>query len=96
MVMFMFSEHMVEEIQQRLQALDTQCYDSLGTGYRPGSHKNLRSRAQIYLNFCQTHQLTFFPADDWQLVRFSRYVANTVNSFGTVQNYTGVSENCIN
>ena len=35
------------------------------------------------------HKLTPFPADDWQMVRFARYVANTVHTVGTVQNYTG-------
>ena len=63
--------------------------ESLHTGYRPGSFKNLKSQAHIYLNFCRTHNLTPFPADHWQMVRFSRYVANTVQSIGTVQNYTG-------
>ena len=79
---------MVNEALHRLRDLDQQCYDSIGMGYRQGSFKNLKSQAHIYLNFCATNNLSPFPADERQMTRYSRYVANTVNSYGTVQNYT--------
>ena len=78
-----------EEAQLRLALLDEQCYNSLKTGYRPGSYKNIKSEAHVYWNFCCTHNLSSFPADEWQLIGFSSYVANTVTSIGMVQNYNG-------
>ena len=88
-VSLLFFAGTYSEAQHRLMVLDEQCYESLRTAYRPGSYKNCKSQAHIYLNFCHTHNLSPFPADEWQMVRFARYVANTVQTSGTVQNYTG-------
>ena len=35
------------------------------------------------------HHLKPFPADEWQMTRYSRYVGNTVSSICTIQNYIG-------
>lgn len=49
--------------------------------------KNLRSQALIYSRFCEFYGLQVFPADEWQMVRYARYIANTVISYDTVVNY---------
>ena len=43
-----------------------------------------------YLRFCQFYQLTPFPATEWQLVQFARYIANGVTCFNTVKAYLSV------
>ena len=77
------------EAQHLVQVLDEQCYEGLRSEYRPGSFKNLRAQAHIYFNFCKTHNLRPLPADEWQMVRFSRYIGNTVSFIYTIQNYNG-------
>ena len=89
MVKFSYADNSWCEAQHRYQILDKQCYISLHTGYRPGSFKNLKFQAHIYLNFCRMHKLALFPADSYQMVRFARYIGNTVVTVGTVQNYAG-------
>lgn len=71
----------------RLSTLDDQCYDTLKKGYRPGTLKNIRSQALIYSRFCEFYGLNRFPASEWQMVRYARYIANTVVSYETVINY---------
>ena len=82
------SDAMVMEAMHRIRDLDQQCYDSIITWYRQVSYKNLKSQAHIYLNFCTIHNLSPFPADEGQMTRYNRYVADTVNAFDIVQNYT--------
>ena len=41
----------------------------------------------MYFRFCTYYGLQPFPADEWQLVRFARYVANAVTSYDTVAGY---------
>lgn len=74
-------------IQDQLQHLDEHCYDTLRKAYRPGTLKNIRSQALIYKRFCDFYGLQMFPASEWQLVRYARYIANTVTSYDTVVNY---------
>lgn len=71
----------------KLAALDEHCYQTLRRGYRPGMLKNIRSQALIYSRFCEFYGLHRFPASEWQLVRYVRYIANTVTSYETVMNY---------
>lgn len=41
----------------------------------------------MYLQFCQYYGLRPLPADEWQYIRFARYLANYVTSYNTVLNY---------
>ena len=72
---------------QRLLILDKQCVESLKTAYRPGSIKNYKTKANSYLRFTYFHHLKPFPAQEWQLVRYVRYLANGVTSYDTVKGY---------
>lgn len=85
----MFSYHVVEEKlkQKRVEELDQQCYVTMTKSYQPSTLKNIRSQALIYSKFCDFYGFTMFPAGAWQLVRYARYVANTVSSYETVMNY---------
>ena len=76
-----------EEICCRLQLLDQQCQKTLKTAYRPNTARNFRSKANIYLKFCQLFQLTPFPTTEWNLIRFARFIANGVTSYDTVKGY---------
>lgn len=71
----------------RLRALDEECYETMKHSYRVTTLKNYRSQALIYSRFCEFYGLPMFPATDWQLVRYARYIANTVTSYDTVNNY---------
>lgn len=71
----------------RCQELDQHCYRTMRNSYQPSTLKNIKSQALVYQRFCDFYGLTMFPADAWQLVRYARYVANTVTSYETVQNY---------
>ena len=73
--------------QEALQRLDLQCKQSLQTGYRPNTQRNYRSRANIYIRFCQIYGLQPFPTTEWNLIRYARYLANGVTSFDTVKAY---------
>ena len=73
--------------QEALRRLDNQCRESLRTGYRPNTIRNYKSRANIYIRFCQIYQLDPFPTSEWNLIRYARYLANGVTSFGTVKGY---------
>lgn len=72
---------------ERLAQLDEECYDTMRHSYRPSTLKNLKSQALIYRRFCDFYGLQMFPAGAWQLVRYARYIANTVTSVETVGNY---------
>ena len=41
----------------------------------------------MYFRFCTYYGLHPFPADEWRLVWFARYVANAVTSYDTVAGY---------
>lgn len=71
----------------RLEQLDQHCYETMRRAYRPGTLRNIRSQALIYSRFCEFYGLKMFPASSWQLVRYARYIANTVTSHETVLNY---------
>ena len=73
--------------EQALRRLDQQCKQSLKTGYRPNTIRNYKSRANIYIRFCQLYDLYPFPTTEWNLVRFARYLANGITSYDTVKNY---------
>ena len=61
--------------------------ESLKTTYRPKTLRSYRSRLNIYFRVCQFYGLQPFPAPEWQLVRFARYLANGVTSYDTVKGY---------
>lgn len=83
-----FSDGYSQEVKdRRLWHLDQHCYQTLKQGYRPSTLRNIRSQALIYSRFCDFYGLNMFPADEWQLIRFTRYIANTVTSYDTVTNY---------
>lgn len=60
---------------------------TMSRAYRKNTLKNLRSQALIYHRFCVYHNLSMFPATEWQMVRFARYLGNSVTSVETVKNY---------
>ena len=70
-----------------LDRLDQQCTGSLKTAYRPNTLRSYKSKINVYLRFCQFYGLQPFPAEEWQLVRFARYLANGVTSYDTVKGY---------
>ena len=70
-----------------LERLDLQCKESLKTGYRPNTVRNYRSRVNIYIRFCQLYGIDLFPATEWNLIRYARYLANGVTSYDMVKNY---------
>lgn len=74
-------------MQERRQDLDQECYVTLGQAYRRNTLRNLRSQALIYHRFCVYYGLQPFPASEWQMVRFARYLGNSVTSVETVKNY---------
>ena len=67
--------------------LDQQCIEGLSTAFRPNTKRNYKSRFNIYHRFCEFYGEIPFPATEWQLVRFARYLANGVTSYDTVKNY---------
>lgn len=73
--------------RERLDQLDDECYETMTKAYRKNTLKNLRSQALIYHRFCVYTGHHLFPASNWQMVRFARYVGNSVTSIETVQNY---------
>lgn len=77
----------VNEIRTRRQQLDEHCYQTMRHSYQDSTMKNIRSQALIYNRFCELYGFEMFPADAWQMVRYARYVANTVTSYETVLNY---------
>ena len=72
---------------ERRKKLDSQCNNTLQHAYRPGTIRNYRSRVCMYYKFCQYYELQVFPVDEWQLVRFGRFVANAITSYDTVAGY---------
>lgn len=70
-----------------MELLDGQCYETMRHSYRPSTLKNIKSQALIYQRFCRFYGLEMFPASAWQLIRYARYIANTVISYETVANY---------
>lgn len=75
------------ERQVRIHRLDEHCYETMKRSYQPTTLRNLRSQALIYGRFCKFYGFEMFPASAWQLVRYARYIANTVTSYETVANY---------
>lgn len=75
------------QLQERRDQLDEHCYVTMRKSYQPSSLKNIKSQALIYHRFCNYYGFRMFPATAWQLVRYARYIANTVTSYETVQNY---------
>lgn len=71
----------------RVEQLDEHCYETMRRSYQPGTLKNIRSQALIYSRFCEFYGFKMFPASAWQMVRYARYIANTVVSYDTVLNY---------
>ena len=67
--------------------LDHQCVKTMTYGYRPGTQCNYKSCANGYHRFCYFYELQPFPATEWNLVRYVRYLANGVTSYGTVTGY---------
>lgn len=76
-----------EPWQHRREQLDEHCYETMRRSYQPGTLRNIRSQALIYKRFCDFYGFKMFPADAWQLVRYARYIGNTVTSYETVVNY---------
>lgn len=76
-------------VTRMLEQLDEQCYQTMRHSYRTSTMKNYRSQALIYHRFCEFYGLRMFPADTWQMVRYARYIANTVTSYETVLQYVG-------
>ena len=76
-----------ENIRRRLQGLDQHCMTTLQNAYRPGTQRNYRCRANGYFRFCEFYQLPPYPATEWQLIRYARYLANGVTSYDTVKGY---------
>ena len=70
-----------------LKRLDQQCNSTLKTGYRPLTARNFRSKANIYYRFCKLFQLVPFLSTEQNLTRYSRYIANGVQSYDTVKVY---------
>lgn len=74
-------------LDKRVAELDQHCYETMTRSYQPSTLKNIRSQALIYSRFCEFYGFQRFPATAWQLVRYARYIANTVSSYETVLNY---------
>ena len=74
-------------MQVRLEVLNKQCYTTLERAYRPGTVKNYKSRIKSYFKFCQYYCLQPLLADEWQLIRYIRFLANGVTSYNTVASY---------
>ena len=70
--------------------MDEQCYNTLVTAYRPGTRKNYMSKSKKYIRFCLMYGYQAFPAVEWQLVQFARFIANAVTSYDTVAGYMSV------
>ena len=60
-----------------LEALDHQCMESLKTSYRPSTQCNFRSKAGIFIRFCQLYRLKPFPTTEWDLI-LSGYHVDTL------------------
>lgn len=86
-VKFDFVDNLASDHEDQLNQLDAHCYETMRRSYQPSSLKNIRSQALIYSRFCEFYGLQMFPADVWQMIRYARYIANTVTSCETVLNY---------
>ena len=71
----------------RLILLDQQCIQSLKTGYQPGTLRNYRTRSTCYLRYAHFYGVKPFPADEWSLIRYARYLGNGMTSYDTVKQY---------
>lgn len=71
----------------RRDRLDQMCYDTFHRAFCKGTVRNYRSHCNMYFKFCQYFRLSPLPADEWQFIRFARYLANFVTSYNTVLNY---------
>ena len=80
---------MISGRSQLLQNLDDRCYDIMRLTHQLNTRRNKRLQATIYQRFCETHNLTERPADEWQLCRYAIYTAERVTLHGTVDNYVG-------
>ena len=78
---------MISGRSPELKKLDSKCYDMMQMAHRPSTRRNKRSHATLYQRFCDNHNLTEMPADEWQLCRYAMYTAERVSAHGTVQNY---------
>ena len=55
--------------------------------YRPGTLRNYRSKSNSYLRFTEFYQIAPFPATEWNLIRYARYLANGMTSYDSVKGY---------
>ena len=58
----------------------------IDSGYRESTKDNIKSQYEQYKMFCNYHFLNTFPADSWQLVWFSQYLANQGKKPSTISN----------
>ena len=73
--------------EERRKKLDQQCHDTLKRAYRPNTYRNYRSRSNIYFCFCEFYRMSPFPAEEWQLIRYARYLGNGMTSYDSVKGY---------
>ena len=73
--------------EDRLQRLDLQCEKTLRNVYRPNTARNYRSRANIYLRFCHFYKIKAFPVQEWDMVRYARYLANGLTCYDSLAGY---------
>ena len=63
----------------------------MNAGYRPNTLGNKRTHGRSYGDFCRKFGFAPFPADEWQFIRYTVYLAESedITSAGTVANYVG-------
>ena len=72
---------------QRRQELDQHCVKILENAYRPGTLRNFRTRTKSYYLFCEYYNLIPYPADEWQLLWYVRYLGDFLTSYDSVRGY---------
>ena len=70
--------------------------ETLPGGYRPKTTRNYRSKSNVYYKYCQLHRLPPYPVTEWNMIRFTRYIANGVTSYETVKAYVSAIKTCHN
>ena len=78
--------------------LDQLCYKYMRMGFRPNTFRNKRLHVNTYLQFCDRYSFNPFPIDEWQLTRYTAYLAEqeSIQASGTVTNYVSGIRNVAN
>ena len=59
----------------------------IDTANKEGTRRNIRSRKNWYLQFCEYGNLRAFPTNEFKICKFASYLSNTMKTVESIKSY---------